>query len=251
MKEARAAGRGGQSTAFERPTAGSGAIIKRLWRYLDRYKWMLAAALVLGIGGNLLALLGPKLSGYAIDAIRPGAGKVDFDTVFYYAKWMLLCYFVSAILSYLLAALLVRLSRNVVSQMRRDLYGHLMKLPIRFFDTRATGDVLSVLSYDVDTVSASLSNDLTQMVTSVVTVLGSFFMMITISPHLLLVFVVTIPASILFTRYRSARVRPLYRQRSEQLGELNGFAEEMTDGLRTIKAYGREQAFQQIGRAHV
>ena len=245
MKEARGPGRGGPSRAFERPTAGSGVIIRRLWRYLERYKWMLVAALILGVGGNLLALLGPKLSGYAIDAIRPGAGRVEFDTVFFYAKWMLLCYLVSAVFSYLLAALLVRLSRNVVSQLRRDLYQHLMKLPIRFFDTRATGDVLSVLSYDVDTVSASLSNDLAQMVTSVVTVVGSFFMMLTISPHLLLVFAVTIPASILFTRYRSARVRPLYRKRSEQLGALNGFAEEMTDGLRTIKAYGREEAFWQ------
>ncbi len=245
MKEARGPGRGGPSRAFERPAAGSGVIIRRLWRYLERYKWMLVAALILGVGGNLLALLGPKLSGYAIDAIRPGAGRVEFDTVFFYAKWMLLCYLVSAVFSYLLAALLVRLSRNVVSQLRRDLYQHLMKLPIRFFDTRATGDVLSVLSYDVDTVSASLSNDLAQMVTSVVTVVGSFFMMLTISPHLLLIFAVTIPASILFTRYRSARVRPLYRKRSEQLGALNGFAEEMTDGLRTIKAYGREEAFWQ------
>lgn len=83
------------------------------------------------------------------------------------------------------------------------------------------------------------------MVTSVVTVGGSFLMMLTISPQLLLIFVVTIPASILFTRSRSARVRPLYRRRSENLGTLNGFAEEMTGGLRTIKAYGREEVFQQ------
>ena len=245
MKEVRSPGRGGQSSAFERPTAGSGVILKRLWGYLGRYRWALAAALVLGVGGNLLALLGPKLSGYAIDAIRPGAGKVEFDTVFFYAKQMLLFYLLSALMSYLLAALLVRLSRNVVSQLRRDLYDHLMKLPVRFFDTRATGDILSVLSYDVDTVSASLSNDLAQMVTSVVTVGGSFLMMLTISPQLLLIFVVTIPASILFTRSRSARVRPLYRRRSENLGTLNGFAEEMTGGLRTIKAYGREEVFQQ------
>lgn len=114
-----------------------------------------------------------------------------------------------------------------------------------FFDTHAIGDVLSVLSYDVDTVNASLSNDLVQMLASVITVGGSFIMMLSISPRLMLVFAVTIPCSVLFTRFRSRRVRPLYRQRSEKLGELNGYAEEMTDGLQTIKAYGRERVFKQ------
>lgn len=235
----------GHSAAFERPNAKSSVILRRLWGYLSGYKWLLAAAAVLSLSSNLLALVGPKLSGYAIDAIRPGPGRVDFATVFKYAGQMLLFYLISAVLSYLLAALMVQLSRNVVYRLRKDLYDHLMKLPVRFFDTRAIGDVLSVLSYDVDTVSASLSNDLVQMLASAITVVGSFVMMLTISPQLILIFVVTIPISILFTRYRSQRVRPLYRDRSQSLGDLNGFAEEMTGGLRTIKAYGREEVFQQ------
>ncbi|MFQ9678796.1 MAG: ABC transporter transmembrane domain-containing protein [Ruthenibacterium lactatiformans] len=76
---------------------------------------------------------------------------------------------------------MVRLSRNVVYRMRKDIYDHLMRLPVRFFDTHAIGDVLSVLSYDVDTINASLSNDLVQMLTSVITVAGSFGMMLSIS----------------------------------------------------------------------
>ena len=227
--------------AFEKPRAGAKAILRRLWRYLYHYKWLLAAAVALSLTGNLLALAGPKLSGYAIDAIRPGPGRVDFNTVFHYAKRMLVFYFAAAALSYVLATLMVRLSRNVVYRMRKDIYDHLMRLPVRFFDTHAIGDVLSVLSYDVDTINASLSNDLVQMLTSVITVAGSFGMMLSISPQLILIFVVTIPISVMFTRHRSKRVRPLYRRRSAGLGALNGFAEEMTGGLKTIKAYGREE----------
>lgn len=158
--------------AFEKPRAGAKAILRRLWRYLYHYKWLLAAAVALSLTGNLLALAGPKLSGYAIDAIRPGPGRVDFTTVFHYAKRMLVFYFAAAALSYVLATLMVRLSRNVVYRMRKDIYDHLMRLPVRFFDTHAIGDVLSVLSYDVDTINASLSNDLVQMLTSVITVAG-------------------------------------------------------------------------------
>lgn len=128
--------------------------------------------MALSLTGNLLALAGPKLSGYAHRRHRPGPGRVDFNTVFHYAKRMLVFYFAAAALSYVLATLMVRLSRNVVYRMRKDIYDHLMRLPVRFFDTHAIGDVLSVLSYDVDTINASLSNDLVQMLTSVITVAG-------------------------------------------------------------------------------
>ena len=237
-----AGGHGPNSTAFERPRS-SASVLKRLWTYLYRYKWLLFSAMVLSLASNVLALYGPKLSGNAIDAIRPGAGAVDFDTVFYYAGLMIVFYIISSALSYVLASIMVHLARNVVYSLRKDVYERLMGLPVSCYDSHQAGDIISVLSYDIDTVSASLSNDLVQMLGSVITVAGSFFMMLSISPRLILVFLVTIPASILFTRYRSKKVRPLYRKRSEELGRLNGFAEEMTGGLRTIKAYGREEYF--------
>lgn len=232
-----------QSSSFERPTVKSGVILRRLWGYLYQNKWLLLAAFVLSLAGNLLALVGPKLSGYAIDAMQPGAGMVDFQTVFHYAWQMLLCYLASSVLSYLLAALMVHIGCKVVSRMRRDVYGHLLRLPVSFFDTHSIGDVLSVLSYDIDTLNASLSNDLVQLLVSILTVCGSFWMMFSISPSLILIFVVTIPISILFTHYRTRRVRPLYRTRSQKLGELNGFAEEMTGGMASITAYGRKDVF--------
>lgn len=233
----------GGAGSFERPSTKSAIILKRLWGYLGPYKWLFALAIALSISGNMLALLGPKLSGQAIDALKLGTGGVEFPTVFYYAGLMLLFFFISSILGYLLAALMVQISRNIVYHMRKDIFDHLLKMPVRFFDTHAIGDLLSVLSYDVDTINASLSNDLVQLFASIIAVGGSFIMMLTISPALLLVFAITVPASILFTKYRSKRVRPLFRTRSQKLGELNGYVEEITDGLKTIKTYHGEEVF--------
>lgn len=228
--------------SFERPTQKTSYIIKRLWKYLSPYKWLLALAAALSIGGNALALIGPKLSGFAIDAIE-AVGGVDFAGVFKYAGLMIAFYAASSVISYILANLMIRLSRKAVYSMRRDAFNTLASLPVSFFDTHQTGDVISVISYDIDTINSSLSSDLVQMIASVITVCGSFVMMLSISPHLILVFVVTIPISVLFTRFRSKRVRPLYRRRSKKLGELNGFIEEIMSGLKTMKAYSREQVF--------
>lgn len=228
--------------SFERPTQKTSYIIKRLWKYLSPYKWLLALAAALSIGGNALALIGPKLSGFAIDAIE-AVGGVDFAGVFKYAGLMIAFYAASSVISYILANLMIRLSRRAVYSMRRDAFNTLASLPVSFFDTHQTGDVISVISYDIDTINSSLSSDLVQMIASVITVCGSFVMMLSISPHLILVFVVTIPISVLFTRFRSKRVRPLYRRRSKKLGELNGFIEEIMSGLKTTKAYSREQVF--------
>ena len=201
-------GHGPGGGAFERPTVKTTTILRRLWKYLYSFKWLLLLALILGVGGNLLALVGPKLSGYAIDAIAPGVGKVNFPDVYRYALLMIVFYLISSLFSYILAGLMIRLSRNVVYSMRRDAFNKLAELPVSFFDKHKTGDVISIISYDIDTVNASLSNDLVQMLTSLITVTGSFIMMMTISPKLMLVFAFTVPNSILFTRYRSKRVRP-------------------------------------------
>ena len=235
--------RGPGGGSFERPTQKPTVVLRRIWRYLAHYRWLLLGAVALSIGGNLLALVGPKLSGHAIDAMRLGKGGVDFDAVLYYAGWMAAFYAVSSALSYLLAWLMLRLSRGVVYRMRKDVFERLTALPVKFFDTHQTGEVISTLSYDIDTINASLSNDLLPMLSSVITVFGSLWMMLSIEPSLVLVFAVTIPVSLLFTRYRSRRVRPLYRARSEKLGQLNGYVEEMTDGQKTIKAYGRERVY--------
>ena len=218
----------------------------RLWKYLSRYPWMIAAAILLTLTSNLLALIGPALSGSAIDAIGTEAGGVDFPRVFFYCGLMAVFYLISSLFSYLLSILMIRLSQRIVFQMRKDIFDRLTELPVSFFDRQQTGDIISRISYDVDTVNASLSNDLLQIATSIITVGGSLLMMLFISPLLTLVFAVTVPISILFTRYMTRKVRPLFHNRSVKLGELNGFVEEVISGHKTTKSYHQEE--QMIGR---
>ena len=216
-------------------------ILSRLWKYLYRYKWYGLLALVLSISSNLLALVGPLLSGNAIDAIGTTPGAVDFEKVFYYCAIMVTFYILSSILSYILSVLMIRLTQKVIFQMRSDVFNKLLDLPVRFFDSHQPGEIISRISYDIDTVNASLSNDLLQIFTSLFTVIGSLIMMIYISPVLVLVFAITVPTSILLTKYMTGKVRPLFRLRSAKLGELSGFVEEIITGQKTIKVYNQEK----------
>lgn len=219
----------------------SARTILRLGKYMLQYKWMLALAAVCTLGSNLFSLIGPKLTGLCIGAIEPGRGRVDFGAVFYYAAWMAGFYVASAAMSYGLQVLMLTISRKVVYRMRQDMFEKLMTLPVGYFDVHQTGDIISRISYDIDTVNASLSNDLVQLLTTVITVVGALAMMITISPRLVLVFVVTVPLSIAITKYVTGKTHPLFRQRSAKLGEMNGFVEEKVSGQKTLKAYGREE----------
>ncbi len=233
-------------------------VLLRVLRYMLRYKWAMLAAFLMMLISNLLALAGPAISGVIINAIDPfglaegGAaaggtvGTVDLATVTRYCLLLLVFYAVSAVMSYALAYLMAWISQRISYTMRKEVFAHLCELPVGYFDTHQTGEIVSHLSYDIDTVNASLSHDLLQICASVITVVGSLVMMLTISPLLLCVFVITVPISILFTRYKTQRIRPLFRRRSAMLGELNGYAEEMLSGHRTIKAYHAESTI--VGR---
>ena len=212
----------------------------RLCRYMFRYPGLVALAFFLMISANVLALAGPKLSGLAIDAIV-GPGQVDFPRVFLFCGLMIAFYILSGVMSYLLSIVMVNLSQRITYTMRKEVFDHLTDLPVGFFDTHQTGEIVSRLSYDIDTLNASLSNDVLAICANSITVVGSFVMMLTISPVLISVFVITVPISLIFTKYKSTHIRPLFRARSAKLGELNGFAEEMLSGQKTIRTYGKEQ----------
>ena len=230
----------GDKRRFEGTTLSKGTLLRRLWRYLGKNRALLILALALSITSSMLALYGPKLSGEAINAIDLGEGKVDFDTVVRCVCLMAVFYVCAAGLTYMLNVVMIRLSRRVSCQMRHDVFENLSRLPVSYFDRFQTGDIISTITYDVDTVNQSLSTDLLQILQSVVTVTVSFVMMLSIAPKLILIFLITIPVTIFFTRWLTKRVRPLFRRRSAKLGQLNGFVEEMLNGQKTIRAYGRE-----------
>ena len=215
------------------------SILIRLGGYVLKYWPLFLAAIICTLMSNHLALMGPSYSGDAIDAIANPNG-VNFDIVYSNVLKMILCYVVSAILSYGLAVIMINLSQRIVYTMRKQLFEKLNTLPVTYFDATAAGDIVSRISYDIDTINSTLSHDMVQVMASIYTVVGSLVFMWNISKPMLLVFAITVPTSILFTKYRSQKVRPLFQTRSRKLGELNGYAEEMLSGCRTIRAYGKE-----------
>lgn len=221
--------------------ADTGYVLINLIRYLKPWMAVFVLLFIANIASVVLSLTGPKLSGDAIDMIKPD-GSTDMDAVYYCCALLAGIYALSGVLSYLSTVGMAYVAKKVACRMREDTFNKLISLPVSYFDSRQAGDIISVLSYDIDTVGESLANDVVLVINSVVMIAGSFIMMLTISPLLVVVFVVTIPISVLLTRFIAKRVQPLFRRRSAKLGELNGFVEEMIAGQKTTKAYGCEEA---------
>lgn len=217
-------------------------VLRRLARFLRPYGWSLMGTVGLMVIANLLALAAPMLSGWAVDAIGKVPGGVDFAGVVRNCAAMLVCYALSSLLNYLVSARLIRLGQAVSYDLRKAAFDRMSELPVEYFDTHPSGDLISRICYDVDTVNATISTDLLQIATSCLTVVGSFAMLLVLSPLLAGVFMVTVPLSVLLTRYQMKRINPLFRQRSRMLGALNGFAEERIDRQRAIRTYGVEAA---------
>lgn len=248
-------GRGDRGGKKEKPRDAKGTLI-RIIRYLMVYKWVVLFLLCCALLSNLGNLLGPRFAGKAIGAAeagyRLGPGHVDMETVGHYAMLMLIAYVGSNVLSFIISISMARVGRKVAENMRRDVFNKLMKLPVSYFDRNQAGDIISRVSYDIDVVTTSLSSDVIHILTSTVTVAGSFIIMCSISVPLVFCMIFTIPVSIWFTRRMSKITRPLYRKRSASYGRMNGFAEEMFTGQKTILAYAHEDVsakeFSEINR---
>ena len=215
-------------------------VIKRLAAYLSKFIIWFIIAFALMLLSNIFSLLGPNILGKTIGAM--GEEVIDFKVIYKYAIMLIGFYVGSAIFSFLLSILMIKISKKIVYTLRKDAFEKLVYLKVNYFDTKQTGDIISIISYDIDTLNTSLSSDLIHICTSAITIVGSLVMMLRIAPVLVLVFLITIPISLLFTRFMLKRTHSLFKQRSKTLGELNGYVEEMITGSKTIKAYGMEES---------
>ncbi len=227
------------SVQYKRPKDTKGTL-RRMLSYLSSYKYLLLLAIVLSFCSSYLSLLGPRYAGAAINEADAGVGMVNMDMVLYYAKRMLFVYVGSSILSVLISVVMTSLSKWIARKMRRDVFEKLLRLPVGYYHHMTAGDIISRVSYDVDVVSTCIATDVTQIMTSLVTVVGAFVMMITLSPALSVIVMITIPISIIYTARMRKKVRPRYSRRSKSYGSLNGFVEEMLTGQKTIQAYAYE-----------
>ena len=210
----------------------------RLWRYMRRQRWPLVGVAVFVVISTVASLLGPYLMGIAIDRYitnhdLPGLARL--------AWLMIACHLVAAASAWLQIYIMVGVAQRAVRDIRSDLFARMQSLPLRFFDQRSHGDLMSRLTNDVDNVSMILGNGVSQLLSSVLSIIVVIAMMLALNVRLALVSLVVTPLMFFVTRYIARYVRPRFRQTQETLGELNGIIEETVTGQHTVKAFAREE----------
>lgn len=221
----------------------TGATVKRIVQYLGRSRLvvlLLIAAVILASGTSLLTTPWQQR---AIDAIKvtDGVPAVDMPGLIQNLAMYALFALIAVVLNFSQSWLGATLSQNTVKTMRNDLFAKMSKLPIRFFDTHTHGELMSRLTNDVDNVSNMLSQSMTALISSAITVIGSLVMMLYYSPLMTLITLIAIPLGMLVSRLVTKKTRKYFQRQQKSLGALNGHIEEMVSGQRTVKAFGREK----------
>lgn len=213
----------------------------QLIRYILKYRLMIACVIITVLAANLLALLIPELTGVMVDSLNIKTGSIDFTQLFKNGMYIIGVTVVVWILSVIQNMLMLKTAQNVVLDLRHDVFAKLMKLPVSYFDNNTKGNIISIISVDIDNISDTVSADAITLITGVVTVIGSLLMMLAISPVMTLIFVVTVPMMFISARIISKKSRKLFRIKKNCFGELCGYAEEMITAQKTVKVYGIEK----------
>lgn len=217
-----------------------GSLIQML-KYLLRYKWRLAAVLFFAVSCNVLALLVPEITGLMVDSLNLGERMVDFESLFRNALNILIIALAAWALAVAQNRLMIVTAQRMVVDLRHDVFDKLMKLPISYFDGNTKGNIISIVSTDVENISDTVSNDLIMLITGLVTLAVSLTKMLNISPALSCIFLVTIPMMLVASRIISQNARRLFREKKANYGKLCGYAEEMITAQKTVKVYGIEE----------
>lgn len=216
--------------------------LKRLWTYIGEDKPLLLLLFGLIVVSSGLGLLGPYLIGKAVDAISPqDGGGVSFRLLRLALIALGAAYVTEAVLNLCQSWLMAGVSQRVTAKLRRALFGKLQKLPLRFFDSRPHGEIMSRMSNDIDQVSQTISQTTTQLMSGTMAITGSLVMMLILSPLLTLASLITVPLVFLLARTITRRTGKLYKEQQAQLGRLNGHMEETITGLQVVKAFNREE----------
>ncbi|MBV9712059.1 MAG: ABC transporter ATP-binding protein [Ktedonobacteraceae bacterium] len=227
---------------------------KRLASYFLPQKYRLLIVLGAAIIGTVFNIVGPKILGLATTKLFEGivakyraifthqpAPGVDFGYIGRVLLILLGLYVISAIFIYIQQYIMAGVAQRTMYRLRKDVDEKLSRLPLKFFDSRTHGEIMSRAVNDMDNLSTTLQQSVTQLITSAVTLVGVVVMMLTISPLLSLVVVLTLPLSLFVTIGIAKRSQEYFRRQQRALGELNGHVEEMYTGHKIVKAFGREE----------
>jgi len=212
--------------------------LKRLLKYMSEQLGRVIFISILCAISALISIMTNRLAGVAIDdyiAVSDYAGLVKL------CVFMLVIYGVNVLCSYLQNINMITVSQQTSFKLRKDLFAALSKLPLKYFDSHSSGDIMSRLTNDVDNVSNTLSSSITQLFSGIINVFGTLIAMIMLSPVLTLISMVTVPLMMFATRTIASFSRRFYREQQKNLGELNGYIEEMVSGQKVIKLFSREE----------
>ncbi len=222
--------------------------IRKLVGYLGRHlPWMILVG-VLAVLSTVFAIVGPRILGNATDELMAGlkrmfsgTGGIDFDAIGRIMLWLIGLYGVSALLSYLQGHIMAGVTTKVTYQLRKDIEDKIHGLPFSFYDTTTNGEILSLVTNDVDIIGHNLNQSITQIITSFVTVVGILVMMFSISWQLTLVALCIVPTTMLVAGLVMAKSQKHFRNQQEYLGHVNGHIEEIYDSHVVVKAFNGEQ----------
>lgn len=243
---------GGPGGAIGRPVEKAKdfkGTIKKLVSYLKPHKRSLFFVFLFAIMSTVFTIVGPKILGQATTLLVEGVmakmqhlpnAAIDFNGIARILSTVLILYVFSSIFNYTQQYIMARVSQRTVYQMRQNVDEKLRRLPLKYYDGHAHGDILSRVTNDIDTISTTLQQSLTQLVTSVVTIIGVLAMMLSIDWKLTLIALVTIPLSVIITIVIAKYSQGYYKGQQKYIGELNGHIEEVYSGHNVVKAFGKE-----------
>ena len=244
---------GGHMSAMGRPVEKAKdflGTLRRLVNYLKPQKYKFGIVFVCAILSTIFSIMGPKILGKAITKLYEGVmskrslingAGIDFPYIERIILLLLGLYIFSALFGYIQQYIMAGVAQKTVYDIRQDISVKLNKLPLKYFDGKTTGEILSRVTNDVDNIANTLQQSLTQLVTSIVTILGVIIMMLTISPLLTLVVLLTLPLYVIVTAFVAKKSQKHFATQQKSLGELNGHVEEMFTGHRVVKAFGHEK----------
>ncbi|CEN21904.1 ABC transporter ATP-binding protein [Paraclostridium sordellii] len=222
--------------------------LKRLIMYLQTYKSSIILVIIAAILSSIFSIISPKILGQATTKIfegvmlkAKGQGGIDFAFIYKILIILVILYIISSIFNYMQQYIIVSVAQKTVYDMRQDIYNKLNRLPLNYFDTHTYGEVLSKVTNDIDNISSTLQQSMTQLITSIVTIVGVVIMMLTISPIMTLFTVLTIPLGILFVKPIISRSQSYFIKQQNIIGNLNGHIEEVYTGHEIIKSFNREK----------
>ncbi len=215
---------------------------KRLIKYLSPQKTRIIMVFAATIISVMFSVLSPKILGKATDSIVTGvkAGSIDFNYIKTIIIYLILLYGLSSLFSYIQEYVMADVSQNVVRKMRDDISDKINKLPLKYFDSTSVGDILSRVTNDTETITMTMQRGITQIISSIVTVVGIIMIMLTISPLMTVITLITLPLSMFAITTVMKHSQKFFKDQQKKIGELNGHVEEMYAGHVIVKSYSRE-----------